>query len=1182
MSFERIAHRRCGRSISLKQTLLIMKFIVVFMLAACLQVTAKGLGQAISISEKNVSLPQLFRQIQRQAPYDFVYSVELLREAGPVSVAVRNANIEEVMRACLRDKSLSYEVIGKTIVVKGMRAEQQTGQMIMMAALPPEAIRGTVVDEKGNPVVGATVVPKWPKGVYSSNVLPPGTATNDKGEFRFYNMSTAVNLVISSIGYKTVEIAVNRQVNPMRIVLIAEEAELKEMVITGYSTKKVSEVTGSVQSFSGDELRNGVSTVNVLAMLKGKTAGLYIVEGGTSPGSVSSRGQVVMRGQASLADGENSNFGPLIVLDGVITTSTNLQDIVDANDIETITLLKDAASTAIYGSRAAAGVLVVTTRRGKIGKPVVNLNMNYGRVESKRLINFMSTTQLTTHIRKWMELLYATTPTLQTTYGSFDNYFNTTRPFTDEDLKTNYDWNSNVFFPDGNQRDVNLSVSSGTDKTKFYGSVKWLKQDGTLLDDNLDRKNIRFNIDQKLSDKLSVGFNVNAIIDKYTGSTGDNQTFYYQPWVTPYNADGSVADSIPNYTYRATGSRVRGWSTNPLYQHQWNTAITNRQSYLGTGFIKYAVTPWLTLQSTNTFQYIYNNVNSYRDPRTYRGRYNGAATNPVFMNGELTIADTRTSYMLTSNLASFSKKFGDHHLTALVGQEYGKTTDEFQNLSAYNTPYPGERNLGAFLNYGNGSTTWINVMQGRPINVNSPATVEKLSYSIFSEINDNYKGKYFGSVSFRRDGSSNFGRNSRYGKFYSVSGSWLASKESFLASSSVVSNLKLRASYGSSGREAGRNFLNFTTYGESANYAYNTPTTTGSAILLLGNNELTWETTYTTNIGFDLGLWKRINLSVDLYNRASKGLLQTTILPSYQGGMSQARNVGEIRNRGIDILLSTINIESRDFSWTTDFNINFNGNKLTKLYGDSLRDAFSGAYYRYVGEDMNTFRAIKYAGVNADNGRPLFERVMADKSITLVDSIPTVKADGLRGYQVAGSATPKFFGGFTNTFRYKGFTLSALFNFVYGNKIYNRQLVNFISPTVWTQGYNMHDPGNKLRFWQGPGDNGAVYPNYYDINFATRGATNINSSLMYQDASYLRLRNIKLAYQVPNKLMKKMGIGSASVYVSADNVFVIKSAELYAADPEGASIGSIGGDFAGTGISSAMPRRWLAGINVSF
>lgn len=1189
MHFLAVVSRRHAPGRRIIQTLLFMKLTAFLLVVACLQVSANGIAQTITISEKNVPLQKVFKQIQKQVTCDFVYSPEVLQHAGAVTVDVHNASLDQVLRLALKDKPLTYVIFGKTIVISPKAPEPERKPATNYLSLYNDPITGIVLDGNGTPIPNASVVVKWPKpGPTGVTHSTQGTQTNLQGEFTLPVFSGQVTLSVSSVGYSTKEMVINDQNRNLRIVLAIEETKLDELVITGYSTKRVREITGSVQTVSGNDLRSGISTANTLAMLKGKVAGLYINESSGSAGSVANRGQVIMRGQASLPDPSNANFGPLIVLDGVITTAANLQDIVDASDVESITLLKDAASTAIYGSRAAQGVIVVNTRRGAMGKLTVNLAMNYGKVQNNRLVGYMNTPQLIDHMTKYMQALYNATPTLQTTYGSFDNYYKTTRIFSDAEANTNYDWSNDALFPDGRQKNVNLSLASGTDKTKFYGSVNWLKQDGTLLDDNLDRKNIRFNIDQKINSKFSVSINANALLDKYTSSSGENQSYVILPFVSPYKADGSMADSIPNYAYKATGARTQTWYSNPLYHHEWNTTITQRHSYLGTGVVKYAVTPWLSLQSTNTFNYIYNNVNTYRDPRTYRGKYNGPSSSPYYMNGELFLTDSKNTYYLTSNLITFNKQFGEHQVTALAGQEYSKTHAETITVSGYNTPYPGERNLGAFTNYGNGPNTWIYLRSGAVLPQTTVPAVDKASFSLFSELNDNYKGKYFGSLSLRRDASTNFGRLKRYGNFYSLSGAWLIGKERFMNTVRPISNLKLRASYGTSGREAGADNLNFTVYQESISYSYNTGTTTGAAIQRLANDEITWETTYTTDIGFDIGLWKRINLTVDLYNRRSAGLLQTTTLPSYQGSMTQIRNVGELVNRGIDLQLSTINIQSRAFTWTTDFNISFNKNKLTKIYGDSLIDGFTNSYYRYKGEDVNSLRAIIYAGVNPDNGRPQFERVLADKSVVLVDSIPLVKQDGLRSYKNVGSATPKFFGGITNTFSYKSITLSLLFNFVYGNKIFNNPLRNFISPDTWTFGQNTVQPDKAVRFWQGPGDTKANYPNYYEVDargstFGTRGATNLNSSLLYQDASYIRLRNARLGYDLPANLIGKAKLHSVNVYVSADNIFVIKNKNLYAADPEGAQVGtSSANSYSGTGIYSAQPRRFMAGVNVGF
>lgn len=1151
------------------QMLRIMKLTSAIMLILAIQVSASGYSQKVNLRLQNVSLEEVIKAIQRQTGIQVFYKNEVLEKTGKVSVTIRDMLPDKALEKALASTDLVYKIVSNTYVISQRLAETENNLLLNKTPEKlPEPVKGKILNkETGKPMAGATI--------YNKTTQKYKMAGNDGGfgiEAR-----QGDELVITYIGMKTVFIRVSGT-DDLMVWMDVEENKTELVITTGYSSKKVAELTGALQTIQGDELRNGVSTTNTLGMLKGKTTGLYITE--TGGGTVANKGQVVMRGQASFGDAGNPNYGPLIVLDGVITTAVNLQDIVNPNDIEDIVVLKDAASTSIYGSRAAQGVLLITTKRGVKGQVRVNLNMKYGQTKDNRLVRFMNTQETAAHINKYMEAMYNGTASIRTQFPTLQDFINTTRPFKDADLSQFSNWDK-VLFTDGHEKDINLALSGGSDKTRFYGAVDWYKEDGTLIDDNLDRKSIRLNIDQQVSEKFTVGFNANAIIDKYVSSSSENQYYLFQPWVSTTYANGQLADSIPNYVFRPTAAPATQWYDNPVYSHTYNTNIRKVQSYLGTVVLKYKILPWLSLQSTNTLQFLNNNYNSYRDPRTYRGRWDGPASGRVYVNGEISIQDSRTEYYLTSNQVNFNKSFGKHQVTALVGQEYGRIHTESIGASAYNTAYPGERNIAAFKNFG----SWLNVLTGIPeipagLLTAIPAPADKASFSLFSEASYNYMQRYFASASLRRDASTNFGQLNRYAVFYSLSGGWLVSKENFMKNIRPVTNLKLRASYGASGREAGADYLNFTTYTD--NVRYNDQNTFGATIQRLGNSQITWETTKTINTGIDLGLWKRIDLTIDWYKRRSKNLIQTVPLPSYIGFASQTRNVGEIENTGIEITLSSLNIKQKDFEWATDFNISFNKNRLTKIYGDSLIDPWSRSYYRYAGEDLNVLKAVIYAGVNPDNGSPLFERVMPDGKVQLVDSLPLVLADGTRSFKTVGSATPKFFGGFTNTFRYKGISLALLFNFVYGNTIMNQSVNNFYDPTSWKSGFALVNPDKAIRSWQGPGDNNANYPNFYDLAFAQRGATNFRASLIYQDASYISLRNIRLGYELSKKALAKTGIKSANIYLSMDNVFVVKSDQLFAADPEGARLGSTSGSFTGTGFSSAMPRRFIAGINLSF
>jgi TonB-linked SusC/RagA family outer membrane protein len=1160
MLFKKIRRLEAG-SLRLAQMFRVMKLTAVLLLAATLQVSARTYSQEISINLRNVPLTKAIQEIRKQSGYLLLYNEDVLRNSGRVTVRLEKVGVETALSKVLALSGLSFRIVDNTIIIR--RPDLPTAGKEISRQPVFEKIPGRIIHKQtGQPMAGASI--------YNTRSRQ-GVVADANGNFNIEATRGDV-LSISFSGMKTMTITVGDETS-LQLTMDPSNDRMEELIIVGYSQKKLSEVSGSVQTLSGSELRQGVSSTNALAMLKGKASGLYITE--TGGGSVSNRGQVVMRGQASFADAGNSNFGPLIVVDGVITTAANLMDIVNPNDIENITVLKDAASTAIFGSRAAQGVIVVTTRRGNRGPLKIDLDLKYGQTKDDRLMRFMNTQEITSHISKYMEVMYRNTASLRTQYPTLQDFYAKARPYTDADLNTYTNWDK-VLFTDGHQKDVNLSLSAGNDKTRLFGAINWYREDGTLIDDNLDRKALRLNIDQQINDKFSLSFNTNVLIDRFTASTSENQYYLFQPWVKTTYDNGQLADSIPNYTFRPTNTPVTQYYDNPVFSHSYNTSIRKIQSYLGSVILRYKVLPWLSVQSTNTAQYLNNNFNSYKDPRTYRGRYDGPASGRIFVNGALSINDTRTEYYLTSNQLSFNKTFGDHGLNALVGQEYGKTHTESFATDVYNTPYPGERNLGAFNNFG----TWITLRSNIAATPTRIAPIDKASFSIFGEANYNYRQKFFGSGSLRRDASTNFGKLNRYGTFYSVSGGWLMTRENFMQSLKPVTNLRLRASYGSSGREAGADFLNFTVYQD--NVRYDNANNFGSTIQRLGNDQITWETTYSTNLGFDLGLWKRIDLSVDFYNRRSEDLLQTVQLPSYIGFPQQIRNIGELTNRGVEIVISSSNIQKTNFQWTTDFNISFNKNKLNKIYGDSLIDPWSGSFYRYKGEDLNVMKAVIFAGVNPDNGRPTFERVMPDGKIVLVDSLPLVLADGIRSFRTVGTATPKFFGGLTNTFRYRNITLSTLFNFVYGNTIMNQSLNNFMSPGSWQSGFNLAKPDDAIRFWTGPGDTKANYPDFYDLAFSQRGATNFRSSLLFHDASYLRLRNVRLGYDLPAQWLQKVKISSVNIYLSADNVFVIKSKELYAADPEGARLGATNGAYTGTGFASAMPRRFLVGAHLSF
>ncbi|MGE7774898.1 SusC/RagA family TonB-linked outer membrane protein [Chitinophaga sp. NPDC101104] len=1128
-------------------------------------------AQEISLQLRNEPFLKVLKQIEKQSGYTFIYGKNQLDNAKPVTLSIRNASLNDALTACFKNQPLTYSIQApKFIVIKNRETTVVTDVQneVPRAALKYE---GRVTDEDGTPLPGVTVrsVTKHPMGAnYIAN-------TDNDGRFTVGGIYDP-QLIFSYIGYEPVSFT-PRDYAALEVRMKKSASKLDELIITGYTAKSAKELTGAVQKVTGDQLRSSVTTPNALSMLKGKTTGLYITE---TTGESGAKGQVIERGQSSMATATNSYYGPLYVVDGVITNYTSLQDAVNPADVEDVTVLKDASSTAIYGSRAAQGVIVITTRRGKKGRTDVNLNMQYGVIQPKRAIRFMNTGELISFMDKQMQRYWEQTPSIQATFPDVQEFIRQRRTYTDADRNNNFNW-EDAIYSNGNFRNTELNIRSGNDKTRFYGGVAWYKENGALYDNGFDRKSIRMNIDQQVSDRFSVALNISSILDKTTKRNGIPELYMIQPFMNPYKADGAMADSLPVKQSSNYGPVFTTWAQNFLAETQYdNSAITNVQNHLGAVKLKYDILPWLYIQSANSINYMGTRFNSYLDPRSYSGKYGGypylfTPASPILPNGTLTIRDTRYTDFLTSNTLNFRRSFGAHAVSALVGQEWGKRTTEINSADMYNL-LPGERNAGAAKAYGD-AIYLAYVLPSSPPARPSGSYQERATFSAFGQADYNYDQRYYASASVRTDATTNFGRDKRYGTFYSIGGGWMVSNEAFLKGSNTINNLKLRAVYGTSGRDLGDGYLNTTFYTDGRTYG--SVNNIGSTISQLANPIISWETLYNTNVGIDLGLWNRIDLNADIYRKRSSGLLQNVNLTSAQGSLAQYQNIGEIINRGLEIMLNAHVVKSAQFNWFANFNISFNKNEISRLYQDSLRDSYSGTYYRKIGEDINVIKAIRFVGINPDNGNMIHQNFDPSGKPAEVEGIGSTT--NLANWQVVGSATPKFFGGFTNTFKYQRFTLSAEWWFQYGNYVMMSLVNNFQSPTAPRLGRNNVVFGSNQHIWEGKGDTEANYPDVFSTSPNAWNALTYRSSRLWGDASHLRLRNVRLGYDVPEALLRKLKIRQLSAYISGDNLAVIKRKDFVGADPEGAVLNT-STSYGGVGTGFANPRRFLAGINVGF
>lgn len=1080
----------------------------------------------------NVSVEQVFRKIEQMSTYKCLYPNEDVNSMKKVTIDVTNATIGEVMKLCLKESKLDYEIVDHTIIISAISSTQtKIGEKV--------TVKGRLTTVDGAPAPFAAILVK---GTAS------GVQSNIDGQYAIQlTDEPGTVLVFSYLGMKTVEEALNhRQV--IDVVFKPEFKDLEEVVVLGYSAKKVSEMTGSAQQFKGEMVRNSIGSTDIINTLKGHTTGLQITGSSGNPGIDAS---MLVRGTGTLYGTET----PLVVIDGVVVGFSSLSDAVSPNDIETITILKDAASTAIYGSRAASGVIVVTTKKGKQERMSVNLNVKYGAsIQPFKGLEYMTSEELVEWGKMSLGNWWDTNEALRAQYSSKEQFMtDTLRSLSDNfDLTKTTNWRKHQYRT-GSTVDVNLNVTGGSDKLSYYFSYTFLDDKPTMPGQRYNRNQMRGKVDFHLTPFLTLGANVTGMFTDVKSSSLDVETMH--PWLSPYNEDGSYKYSMPiwrNMQMQSTDA------VNQLADMRYNNVLSKRQNLLGTVTAKLQPLSWITFSSSNTFTSSSIESNSYTDKRTYSGNN----SNNNFSNGTLQLNHNSSTSFLTSNLLTLKYDFGNHSLSGLVGQEFSKSHSISDMTNYHEQTVVGERNAGGFAKMGNKG--W-----GDPYPVGSES--DNGLFSVFAEVNYNYKGKYMASASYRTDASVNFGKDNRYGSFYSFSGSWLASSEKFMQNQDIISNLKLRASFGTSGKEAGQSNLNYTLYWGNWDFNYyndhpSYPAPNAGVIGQLGNDQLTWETAYNTNLGLDLGvLHDRISLSVDVYNRLNTKLIMSVNRPAAEGVGSQYRNIGEIRNRGIELILSTHNVKMADFNWHSNFTFSYNQNEMKKLDNGRFYKGWDPTYY--VGDNIDKLEKVKVAGIDPETGTPRYERVNEDGSITLVNSYALATAgNGELSNQYIGLSRAPYFGGFTNTFTYKNLTLYVHINYSLGYLVMNNIKSYMSSGRDWMSNNVYRIPDN-LKVWQKPGDKADIPMINADPSLNQN--LGMGTSYYYQKGDHARLQTIRLGYSFDPRLLSKIRLQNAELSFTVDNVAVITSKNFVGRDPENTN---------GWG----APRRYMMGLNVGF
>ncbi|WP_229239820.1 SusC/RagA family TonB-linked outer membrane protein [Echinicola soli] len=950
-------------------------------------------------------------------------------------------------------------------------------------------IQGTVTDSSGEPLLGVSILVKG---------TTTGTITDMGGNFSLSDIPEDAVLKVSFIGFKSQEITVGGK-SQLEIVLKEDTQGLEEVVVTGYTSQKRENLTGSVAIVDGDKLQD-ITSPNVGNMLQGKLAGVDVSASSGAPGALP---KIRIRGKNSI----RSSVNPIWVVDGVIWHGTPN---INPADIQSISVLKDAASAALYGSRGANGVVVVTTKTAQ------GANTSTINVSAKTGVSLFNTGGFDISNSQEMYDLWGQFPN----QNAIPDYYN------EELLNTDTDW-LDVGTQAGTVQDYNLSYTGTADKTRIFATGNYYNEEGSVKGYTYERMTGRVNFEYDISPKFTIKPKLAAT---YINTENRQHSIYdmYRnlPWDNPYGEDGKpVNPQEGDVTWYGRDN------SNYLYDLQWNHSTGDTVNVMANVDFQYDITENLSFISTNNITYYEAETFSYTDPRSN----SGLADNGRLYNG---IGKRTTRF--TNQMLSYNKAINDHTISALVAYEYNDYV--YNSLSATGKGIvPGASIIGS---------------------TSEPTTIggTKNDYAFQSYLfnaNYGYKGKYNAQVSFRRDGASRFGANNKYGNFFAISGSWNISREEFF-NSQAFDYLRLKASYGGVGNTPNSLYPQYELYSLNAQYNGD-PAAVAST---LGNDDLTWEKTYDTNIGVEFGLWNRLTGVLEVYNKSTSGLLHFVPLPDVSGYTGYFDNIGGVRNRGIEFSLGADVLSTASgFNWHLDFNIGKNDNEITELYGG--KSQISGNTIIEEGENIDTWYMRKWAGVNPEDGTPQWEQInpsTGETSITGSYSAATL--------QKVGTSTPDFFGGLSSSMEYKGVYLNATFAYSEGAMVYQAARELFDSDGAYPT-YNFMRLQEGWSRWSTDNPN-ATHPQpiYGGNNNAHK-----TSSRYLEDASYLRMRNVTLGYTIPGHITDAWKIGSLSAYFSADNLITIT--DYSGLDPEAA----VNGD----GFSPyPLPKRLTFGVNLSF
>lgn len=998
-------------------------------------------------------------------------------------------------------------------------------------------ITGKVVDSMGE-LPGVSVVIKG-----TSN----GTITDLNGQFTLPNVKSTDVLVLSFIGYKTQEITVGTQ-KSIAVTMEEDTQTLDEVVVVGYQEVRKGDLTGSVAKANMKDLLSA-PVASFDQALGGRIAGVNVSSGEGMPGSTMT---ITIRGNNSLTQ-DNT---PLYIIDGFPVEDPAQAAALNPNDIESTNILKDASATAIYGSRGANGVVVITTKQGKIGKTQLSYDGSFGISQVTKTLDMMSGYE-------FVKLQNEIEPT-RTAERYFMNYNGKQWTLDDYRNVPEADWQDEIFRTAWSQNH-NIRLTGGTETVRYNASLSYYDQDGILLETGYERLQARMNTTVKRG-KLTMNFNSNFSRSIQSGSSpssssysGMNNLFYsvwgYRPVAYP---NGTLDDLRNELIDPGTVDDANDYRFNPILdlENAYRKTYTNNLQL--NGYVQYEIIPGLKLKVTGGWTYDNRHYDIFNNSKT---RYGGPRST-MGVNAEVRRSERLT--WLNENLLTYQKNWKNRHsLSVMLGTTLQNSDYEYYAYSTRDIP--------------NESLGMAGMSQGT-INTTDSSKSSWSMFSYFGNANYNYKSKYYATFSFRADGSSKFSKNNRYGYFPSASTAWSFMEEDFMKEyKKWLSSGKLRLSWGLTGNNRIGEYDRYAlldmirSHRETANipntvYPFdNVIENVGVAPTSLPNEDLKWETTEQWNLGLDLGFFnERIGFTMDLYRKTTRDLLLNATLPYTSGYVSAMKNIGKVRNQGIELTLNTVNIDKKNFKWSTNFNIAFNKNEVLELTEGQTALLSTAQFDQNFNSQPNYIAKVGYPmgmiyGYIYDGTYKYDDFDKSGNTYTLKSNVPHYSSEantqpGMPKYRdlngdgvinsddrtMIGRGTPIHTGGFTNNFEYKGFDLNIFFQWSYGNDIINANRLFFESGFQKKRELNQYASYADRWTPENPDS---------DIPAATNSASNlVISSRVVEDGSFLRLKSVTLGYNIPQTFLSRYKISNARVYVAAQNLWTWTSYSGY--DPE--------------------------------